>query len=212
MLDWATYERALARRGDIAVWVSPDAIAGWRAAAGCRTFSDAAIAAAPSVCAVYRPALRQAEGMIASISVLLGLALPAPNHSTLSRRGRALRLDRRADAGRDIELVIASTGLHVTRPSGAGHKGWRKLHIAVEPDSGRVLTEELTRSDVHDTASVPAILGRSAGRLGRVYGDGAYAGGPAHRTVAERQQARPNAEGVFKPKAPDVRAAGRLIR
>src|SRR4051812_7261337 len=44
--DWAAYDRALARRGDITVWVSPDAVAGWRAPAGRRTFSDAAITAA----------------------------------------------------------------------------------------------------------------------------------------------------------------------
>jgi transposase len=56
------------------------------------------------------------------------------------------------------------------------------------------------------------MLGRINARLGRVYGDGAYAGGPTHRAVVERRQALPNAEGVFRPKAPDVRAvaAGRL--
>jgi hypothetical protein len=51
------------------------------------------------------------------------------------------------------------------------------------------------------------MLGRIGGRLGRVYGDSAYAGGPAHRAVAGRRQALPNAEGIFRPKAPDVRAA-----
>ena len=56
--DWAAYNRSLARRGDITVWVSPEAIAGWRAPAGRRTFSDAAIAAALTVRTVYRLALR----------------------------------------------------------------------------------------------------------------------------------------------------------
>jgi len=37
-----------------------------------------------------------------------------------------------------------------------------------------------------------------------------YAGGPTYRTVAERCQMLPNAEGLFRPKAPDVRAAARL--
>ena len=32
--DWAAYHRALARRGDITVWVSPEVIADRRAAAG----------------------------------------------------------------------------------------------------------------------------------------------------------------------------------
>jgi hypothetical protein len=44
--DWAAYDQALVRRGDITVWVSPEAFAGWRAPAGRRTFGDAAIAAA----------------------------------------------------------------------------------------------------------------------------------------------------------------------
>ena len=51
---------------------------------------------------------------------------------------------------------------------------------------------------------------RINGRLGRVCGDGAYAGGPTYRAVAERRQMLPNAEGVFRPKASDVRVATRL--
>lgn len=175
-----------------------------------RTFSDAAIAAALTVCAVYRLALRQAEGLIRSIFALLGLALPVPDHTTLSRRGRTLRLDCRADAGDSLDLAIDSTSLRLARPPGAGHAGWRELHIGVDPDSGRVLAEELTPSRVRDTVPVPTLLGRITGRLRRVYGDGAYAGGPTHRAVAERLQRLPNAEGIFRPKAPDVRATSRL--
>lgn len=209
--DWAAYDRALARRGDITVWVSPEVVAGWRAPIGRRTFSDAAIAAALMVRAVYRLALCQAEGLLASIFALLGLALPVPDHTTLSRRGRALPIERHADADAGLDLAIDSTGLRLARPPGAGTEGWRKLHIGVDdPESGRVLAEEPTRSDVHDTVPVPGLLGRISGRLRRVDGDGAYAGGPTHRVVAERRGALPNAEGVFRPKAPDMRAAARL--
>jgi hypothetical protein len=148
--------------------------------------------------------------LVASLFALLGLALPVPDHTTLSRRGRALKLDRRTDAGQGIDLAIDSTGLSLARPSGAGRGGWRKLHIAVDPGAGRIMAEELTASDVHDTRPVPGMLARVGGRIGRVYGDGAYAGGPMHRAVAERRQPLPNAEGVFRPKASDVRAAARL--
>ena len=208
--DWAAYDRSLVRRGDITVWVSPEAVSGWRAAAGRRTFTDAAIAAALTVRAVYRLALRQAEGLIRSVFALLGLAVPVPDHTTLSRRGRTLRLDRCACTGGGLDLAIDSTGLRLAKPSGAGHEGWRKLHIAVDPDSGRILAEELTRSDMHDTVPVPALLDRITGRIGRVYGDAAYAGGPTYRAVAEHRQALPNAEGMFRPKAPDLRAADGL--
>src|SRR3712207_1160998 len=112
--DWAAYDRALAPRGDITVWVSPDAVAGWR------TFSDAAITAALMVRAVFRLALRQAEGLIASIFGLLGVALPVPDHTTLSRRGRTLQLDRRIVLPGRLDLALDSTGLHIPRPRGAG--------------------------------------------------------------------------------------------
>ncbi len=208
--DWAAYDYSLVRRGDITVWVSPNAVAEWRAPAGRRTFTDAAIAASLTVRAVYRLALRQAEGLIRSIFALLGLALPVPDHTTLSRRGRTLPVKRRADAGAGLDLATDSTGLRLAKPSGAGHEGWRKLHVAVSPDTGQILAEELTRSDVHDSVPVPAMLDRITGRIGRVYGDAAYAGGPTYRAVAEHRQALPNAEGVFRPKAPDVEAAARL--
>ncbi len=208
--DWAAYDRSLVRRGDITVWVSSEAVAGWRAPAGRRTFSDAAIAAALTVRAVYHLALRQAEGLIRSIFALLGVALPVPDHTTLSRRGRMLRLDGRVSAGGSLDLAIDSTGLRLAKPSGAGREGWRKLHVAVDPVTGQILAEELTRSDVHDTVPVPALLSRITGRICRVYGDAAYAGGPTYRVVAEHRQALPNAEGVFRPKAPDLEAAARL--
>jgi hypothetical protein len=198
------------RRGDITVWISPEAVAVWRALAGRCTFSDAAIVAALTVRAVYRLGLRQAEGLIRSIFALLGLALPVPDHTTLSRRGRTLRLDQGADAGRGLDLAIDSTGLRLVKPSGTGHESWRKLHIAVDPDTGQILAEELTRSDVHDTVPVPALLDRIIGWIGRVYGDAAYAGGPTYRAVTEHRQALPNAEGVFRSKAPDVGATDKL--
>jgi DDE family transposase len=150
------------------------------------------------------------EGLIASIFALLGAALPAPDHTTLSRRGRKLQLDARPDAAGRLDLAIDSSGLRVRRPRGAGCQGWRKLHIAVGPDNGSILADELTFSDVHDSVPVPAMLGSIEGQLGRVYGDGAYAGGPTYRAVAEHRQALPNAEGVFRPKAPDVRVAATL--
>jgi hypothetical protein len=36
--------------------------------------------------AVFRLALRQTEGLVASITALLGLDLAVPDHSTISRR------------------------------------------------------------------------------------------------------------------------------
>jgi len=170
--------------------VSPGAVAGWGAPAGRRTSSNAAITAALAVRAVFRLALRQVEGLIASLFALLGVALPVPDHAAMPRRGRALRPDLRSTASGRLDPAIDSTGLHVARPRGAGREGWRKLRITVDPDSGSVLAEELTRSAVHDGVPVPGMLGRTHGCLGR--GDGACAGGPTHRAVAEPRQVPPD--------------------
>ncbi len=41
---------------------------------------------------MFRLALRQTEGLIGSIISMLGLALRAPDHSTLSRRAKTLEV------------------------------------------------------------------------------------------------------------------------
>jgi len=86
--NWAAYEAGLRARGSLTVWFTPEAIEAWKA--GPRTgrggqpcYSPLAIATALTLRAVFRPALRQTEGLIGSVLRLLGLDLPVPDHSTL---------------------------------------------------------------------------------------------------------------------------------
>jgi hypothetical protein len=48
-------------------------------------YSELAILTALTLRAVFRLALRQTEGLIGSLMRLLGLDLPVPDHTTLSR-------------------------------------------------------------------------------------------------------------------------------
>ncbi len=69
----AQYDRGLVRRGDIRVWLSEDAIAGWRAACrttpgGQRRLSNLAIETTLILRAVMRLPLRQTEGSVRSPS------------------------------------------------------------------------------------------------------------------------------------------------
>ena len=62
--------------------------------------------------AVFRLALRQTEGLLASILHLLGLDLPVPDHSTLARRARTVTLaSLPRSAGGPLHLLVDSTGL-----------------------------------------------------------------------------------------------------
>jgi hypothetical protein len=89
--NWADYNASLRQRGSLTLWFSEEAIAGWHAAprttrGGQAWYSPLAILTALTLKAMFRLALRQTEGLIASIIDLLGLSLVAPTFSTLSRR------------------------------------------------------------------------------------------------------------------------------
>ena len=84
------------QRGDVMLWLSPDAIAAWTPGlsgrpGGPRKFSDHAIETALTLRLVFRLPLRQTEGFLRSVLTLLATGLDAPDHTTLSRRGLCLR-------------------------------------------------------------------------------------------------------------------------
>src|SRR3954465_2778145 len=91
-------------------------------------YSELAILTALTLRAVFRLALRQTEGLIGSIIHLLGLDLPVPDHTTLSRRAATREVPRprsgsSPDAGREAEpvhLLVDSTGLKL-----CGSGEWR---------------------------------------------------------------------------------------
>ena len=97
--NWAAYDIALRQRGSLTVWFTEAAIAAWKAEPRCTRggqprYSALAITTALTLRAVFRLALRQTEGLIASLLRLLDLDLAAPDHSTISRRGETLPVSR----------------------------------------------------------------------------------------------------------------------
>src|SRR5712692_4616921 len=85
-----------ASAGGLTVWFTEAAIAAWKAEprrtrGGQPRYSALAITTALTLRAVFRLALRQTEGLIASLFRLLDLDLAAPDHSTISRRARHCR-------------------------------------------------------------------------------------------------------------------------
>ena len=117
--DWPQYEAELRQRGDLTLWFSEEAISAWRAPTGEKpggqpVYSDLAIEAALTVRLVYGLALRQTEGFLESISTLLDLGLPIPDHTTLPRRSKHLHIRTPLPAdSRAVHVIIDSTGLRV---------------------------------------------------------------------------------------------------
>jgi hypothetical protein len=138
--------------------------------------------------------LRQTEGLMASIFVLLDVPLSAPDHSTLSRRARTMESISKGCVLPDgpIHLLIDSTGLKVF---GAGewvqekHGAktrctWKKLHLAVDADTGMIMASTLTENDVGDPSQVAPLLHQIEATIASVTADGAYDGMPTYDVVA----------------------------
>ena len=129
---------------------------------------------------VYKLAYRQTEGFLHSIASLLGLGIEIPDYSTLSRRSRLLRKKLRipkAASNQPIHLMIDSTGLRIhvgTARKPPKQRAWRKLHIAVDRETGNIVASELTASRARDATRVPALLTQIQAPLAAVAADSAY--------------------------------------
>src|ERR1019366_5483394 len=89
------YDAGLRRRGSLTLWVTPEVLDGWQAArrttpGGQSIYSGLAIETGMMLRLAFHLALRQTEGLMVSIFVLLGVPLSTPDHSTLSRRAREM--------------------------------------------------------------------------------------------------------------------------
>jgi hypothetical protein len=209
--NWAEYDAALLQRGSLTVWFTDEAVAAWRAEprttrGGQPWYSPLAILTALTLRAVFRLGLRQTEGLVGSILRLLGLDLAVPDHTTLSRRAATLEVPRpRSGGGGPLHLLVDSTGLKL---GGAGEwlvekhgtrtrRAWRKLHLGVDADTGRIEAVELTTSEADDGSRVGPLLDQLEGAVASFTGDGAYDREDVYDAVAERH---PEAAVVVPPR------------
>jgi hypothetical protein len=215
--NWADYNASLRQRGSLTLWFSEEAIAGWRAAprtsrGGQAWYSPLAILTALTLKAVFRLALRQTEGLIASIIDLLGLSLAVPTFSTLSRRAETVDVPRlRPCSGNDadsepLHLLVDSTGLKLC---GAGEwliekhgtkkrRSWRKLHIGVDASTGVVVAATLTTKNVDDASEVGPLLEQLERPLASFTADCAYDQDSVYDAVAARD---PEAAIIVPPRS-----------
>ena len=201
------------------VWVTPEALAAWQPPrtgqrGRPRDYSDVAIETGHLLRLAFGRPWRQTEGLLRSITALLGIDVGVPDHTTFSRRSPGLALAAslaHAQAGGPVHVVIDATGLKVygagewlvEKHGERGARTWRKLHLAVDPSTGEILASELTGNEEGDASQVGLLLGQIAGPITSVTADGAYDGEPVYRAVAERQPDPPVAV-VIPPRSTAV--------
>jgi hypothetical protein len=217
--NWPEYDKALQQRGSLTVWVTPEALAAWHPPktgrrGRSREYSDLAIETGHLLRLAFGRPWRQTEGLLGSLATLLGLSIGVPDHTTFSRRSPGLSLARslaQAQRTGPVHVVIDSTGLKVygagawlaEKHGERGQRSWRKLHLAVDPNSGEILASELTTTEEGDAALVGPLLDQITGLIASVTADGAYDGEPVYRAVAERQP-DPPAAVIIPPRATAV--------
>jgi hypothetical protein len=217
--NWPEYDRALRQRGGLTVWVTPEALAAWHPPrtgrrGRPRAYSDVAIETGHLLRLAFGRPWRQTEGLLRSVTALLGVEVGIPDHTTFSRRSPGLSLANalaQAQRSGPVHVVIDATGLKVhgagewlaETHGERGRRTWRKLHLAVDPGTGEILAYELTTTEEGDAALVGPLLARITGPIASVIAAGAYDGEPVYRAVAERQP-DPPAAVVIPPRATAV--------
>src|SRR3954451_18970316 len=95
--NWREYDQALQQRGSLTVWVTPEAITAWHPAptgqrGRARRYSDLAIETGHLLRLAFHQPWRQTEGLLRSITTLLGVSLTIPDHTTFFRWSPGLSL------------------------------------------------------------------------------------------------------------------------
>jgi hypothetical protein len=205
----------LARRGSLTFWFDEAAIHAWRHQQKTgkrgkpRTYGDACIQVMLTLKVVYHLPQRATYGLVGSLLELLGVDLPVPHPSILSRRAAGLDVALpRARKNEPLHVLVDATGLKVygegewkVRTHGVGkRRTWRKLHLALNAKTGEILASVCTTSNVSDKEVLPNLLAQITGQIEQLTGDGGYDYADCYEAIAERQ-----ARAVIPP-----RRTGRL--
>jgi hypothetical protein len=147
-------------------------------------YSDMAIQCMLTIKAVFQIALRQTQGLVASLIQVMGLTLPMPNYTTVSRRSATVDVDvaTRARTEQMHVVVVDSTGLKIfgegewtVRQHGwQKRRTWRKLHLGIDEATGEIVAHQTTEHTITDDTAFPDLLAQIPGRLEQVTADGAY--------------------------------------
>ncbi|MBB1634117.1 hypothetical protein A9975_25090 [Cupriavidus sp. UME77] len=197
-------------RGDVTMWVDESVLGtvpdGTLPRLGRpHIHSDATIQMLLGLKQVFHLPLRALQGFACCLRKLAFPKLPVPNFdrrkslwdTTLSRRARELAVTLPAMyTGESMHLLVDSTGvkLHgegewkVCKHGYSKRRIWRKVHLAMDANTGQVCAAPMTPQDVADADALPDLLDQIPEDvpIGTVGGDGAYDTRQCHDQIEAR--------------------------
>ncbi len=228
--NWSNYNKALVGRGSLTLWFDEEAIGSWlnHEKSGergkPRTYADACVLCMLTLKAVYQLPQRATQGLVASLLELLGLDLPVPHHTIMSKRAAALEvtLPRQTNSA-SLHVVVDATGLKVygegewkVRQHGySKRRTWRKLHVGMDQATGEFLAAVCSDKDMADKHVLPDLLEQIDEPIAQLSGDGAYDYTTCYAALAQRGARAtipPRSNARLHPKDKRLRARDRNLR
>jgi hypothetical protein len=126
----------------------------------------------------------------------MGLNLPVPSYSQISRRAKSLhkKVNRLTQGKKTCHIIFDSTGLKV-RGEGewkvkihgkSKRRTWRKFHIGVDAETQDIICCELTGNDKGDAEMAEQMLAKLPCKVKSARGDGAYDASRFRKKVHEK--------------------------
>ena len=208
--NWAEYNDALRKRGDITIWFTDEAIQSWTPEREGKKgrqqkYSNLAIETCLFLRIVYSLPLRQTEGLALSLVRLMGLDLDIPDYSTLSKRSINLELSALAQTLKPgSHIIIDSTGLkvygkdewHQDKHGVNARHTWRKLHIVID-EKLQIIGYDITDNSKGDPTTAVDLLDQIKHAFNVVMGDGAYDSVKLTNAILNKQ---PDASIIIPPR------------
>ncbi len=171
--NWAKYNEALVNRGDVTFWFSDEILEQWKhenleqGQGHPFVFSDLAIETLLTMRELFRLPYRNTEGFGRWVFKIMYLDLAIPDYTSLCKRAAKLGIQITIVQKKSkIDIVVDSTGLKVfgegewkvKKHGWAKNRTWRKLHLAVDPETQEIVAEDLTDNATDDAAETPELL------------------------------------------------------
>jgi Transposase DDE domain len=228
--NWKDYNKALANRGSITFWFDQESIKSWLnhqktgKRGKPRTYGSACIQCMLILKAVYHLPQRSTYGLACSLMQLMDLDLPVPHPTILSRRAATIDVALpRLKKNEPLHVLVDATGLKVfgegewkVRTHGVcKRRTWRKLHIAMDGETGEILALVASTSNVGDKAVLPNLLAQIEDEMAQLTGDGGYDYADCYEVIAERKARAvipPRRTGRLHPADERLRARDKSLR
>jgi hypothetical protein len=185
--NWPEYDKALVQRGSITFWITADFEKSWmyigeKQRGSQFDYSDQSILVMLTMKEVFHLTNRGVEGFVRSIFQMMRINLSVPDHTTISKRGKDLKVNLPKKTNQKLNIVMDSTGLKIygegewkVRQHGVSkRRTWRKLHIGANPEDGEIQAVLLTENSVSDDAAVAVLLKQIEQEIDEFAADGAY--------------------------------------